>query len=309
VPGVTVRPTRASDLPALGDVWRAAAHPGRVDPPPPGVLSLYYQHQLATGESWVAEDADGLAGYAASFTRSGVTFLSDLFVVPARQSRGIGAALLHHALARVGGTRCTMSSLDPRALALYTRAGLRPRWPHMLLAASPPDFAALPGAAVDVTVASAGDPAFVEWDARLSGLSRPEDHAFWRAVGAVPLWFAHVGDRVGCGYVWHRADANPDAPEVRVGPLGAVSPEHAVGCVGAALRWAASSAASADPRAAPREWTYRVAVSAAHAALAPLLEAEFRVSGLEIFCCSRDDLFFDPRAYLALAGPEGTSLL
>jgi len=304
----TVRPARASDLDAVYEVWFEATHPGRRGGgPPPGVVLPLFRHELTTGHLWVAEEEDGLVGYAASFVRGGVMFLADLFIVPARQSHGIGAALLDRALEHPAATRCTMSSLDPRALTLYTRAGMRPRWPHLLLAADTPDLAALPGADLAVVIADVGDPAFVAWDARVGGRARPEDHAFWRGLGAVPLWYARGGARVGYGYAWIRTDAVP-GPEVRLGPLGAAVRQDAAACVGAALRWAADAVASADRGAGPRTWTYRVALPAPHAALEPLLGAGFRISGMEIFCCSRDDLFCDPGAYLALAGPEGTSI-
>ena len=303
------RPTRASDLRALYEVWRAAAHPGRADTPPADAVLPLFRHQLTAGSSWVAEEADGLAGYAASFTRGGVGFLSDLFVVPARQSRGIGAALLDRALPPFGGTRCTMSSLDPRALAVYARAGVRPRWPNLLLASTAPDFTALPGADIAVAPADAGDPAFVEWDARIGGRLRPDDHAFWREIGGVPLWFTRGGVRVGYGYVYAWPGIVPRGPEARLGPLGAESAEDAAPCVGAALRWVGGSLIPGrDPNPAPGGWTYLVAVPAAHLALEPLLGARFRILGMEIFCSSRADPFCDLRAYLALAGPEGTSI-
>ncbi len=303
-----IRPARGSDLDAVYEVWFEATHPGRPGAgPPPDVVLPLFRHELTTGHLWVAEDGDGLVGYAASFVRGGVLFLADLHIVPARQSHGLGGALLDQVLAYPAATRYTMSSLDPRAVALYARAGMRPRWPHLLLAADAPDLAALPGADLAVATAEAGDPAFLEWDARVGGRPRPEDHAFLREIGAVPLWYARGGARVGYGYAWIRARAEA-GPEVRLGPLGAASRTDAVACVGAALRWAADAAAAADRAAGPRAWTYRVSLPAPHAALEPLLGAGFHLSGMEIFCCSRARLFCDPRAYLALAGSEGTSI-
>jgi len=303
---VVVRPARASDLDAVFAVWWATARPGRGAAPTGSPALVLFRHELTTGQLWVAEEAGGLFGYAASFVRGDVMFLADLFVVPDRQLHGLGTALLARALEHPAATRCTMSSLDPRALALYVRAGMRPRWPHLQLAADAPDLAALPGTDVSVEPVEAGDPAFAALDARIGGRARSEDHAFWIEIGAVPLWFVRRGAHVGYGYAWIRGD--PRGSEVRLGPLGAATPPDAAACVGAAFRWAAAAAVSADRGAAPRAWTYRVALPSQHAALAPLLGARFRISGMEIFCCSRDDLFCDPRAYLALAGPEGTSI-
>jgi len=237
----------------------------------------------------VAEDGRALVGYAAVFVRDAIAFLADLFVVPAWQSHGLGGARLRRVLADPAAVRCTMSSLDPRTLTLYAHADMRPRWPHLHLAAVSPTLGLLPGG--DLTAAAAGsdDAEFAASDARASGPSHPNDHAFWRALGAVPLWFARGGVQIGYGYVWVRPTSG-SGTEVRLGPLGAWTPDDASACIGAALRWAAER--DVDPQAR----TYRVAVPASHAALAPLLRAGVHIIEMEIFCSSRDEPFCDQRS-------------
>ena len=212
---VRVRPARASDLQGVYQVWFATVHPGGGAAPHAGPPLVLFRHELTTGQLWVAEDAGGLVGYAASFVRGGVLFLADLFVVPAGQSHGTGAALLDRVLAPEAATHCTMSSLDPRALTLYVRAGMRPRWPHLLVASDAPDLARLPGSDLSAAAAVVGDPEFLAWDARIGGRMRPEDHVFWVEIGAVPLWFTRRGTRVGYGYAWIRTVTG--GQEVRIG--------------------------------------------------------------------------------------------
>jgi len=53
-----------------------------------------------------------------------------------------------------------------------------------------------------VVEGQAGDPAFLQWDAQVSGRTRPVDHAFWmRQQQSIPLWFRRQGVTVGYAYV------------------------------------------------------------------------------------------------------------
>ncbi len=90
----------------------------------------------------VAEQGGRVVAFGGSLVRSdGVRgsrwFLSDLFVDPSLQSSGAGRAILDRLLASAspGVHRATMASSDPRAQALYARAGMAPRWPALYLSA------------------------------------------------------------------------------------------------------------------------------------------------------------------------------
>ena len=76
-------------------------------------------------EFWVAEDTDGVAGMARSIERDGVLQLTEFFVHPRVQSRGVGRELLDRAfpLGR-GRHRSILATQDSRALALYLRSGV-----------------------------------------------------------------------------------------------------------------------------------------------------------------------------------------
>jgi GNAT superfamily N-acetyltransferase len=95
-----------------------------------------------TGQLWVAREDGAVTAFAGVVREDGVAHLTDLFVAPDRLGTGIGRTLLAAAFP-VEGPRTTFASSDPRALALYARAGLRPFAPMLYLAGTP-----LPGAGV-----------------------------------------------------------------------------------------------------------------------------------------------------------------
>ena len=85
------------------------------------------RHLLDTDPAgaWVADDGAGVRGVAMALVREGIWGLSLLAVAPSMQSNGLGRRLLERALATAEGTRgqIILSSLDPRALRSYARAG------------------------------------------------------------------------------------------------------------------------------------------------------------------------------------------
>ncbi|HLJ58124.1 MAG TPA: GNAT family N-acetyltransferase [bacterium] len=307
---VRIRRAVEADFPSVYRVWRAAAHPGRTSSTTHDVtlpLLRLFRHERTTGALWIAEDGDVAVGYAAALVRSGIAFISELFVAPDRQADGIGGTLLRQLMAAPATGYCTMSSTHPGALTLYVRAGLRPRWPHFFLTGTAGAVAQLPSAGV-VAVPAGGDGAdVVAWDAEACGRRRPEDHAYWqRVLGAVPLWFRRNADTLGYGYVRRCAREATGGIDIRLGPMGVTASADSVACAGAAWRWAGTTAEPAS--ASSDEARYCIVVPEPHGALAPLLRAGFRISDTEIFCCSRDDLFRDPLMYLAPADPDGTSM-
>ena len=78
-------------------------------------------------EDWLAVDEDGRAiGWAMSVERDGHLELAFFVVEPGVQSKGLGKALLEHALPLGRGRhRGILATLDPRALSLYLRSGVR----------------------------------------------------------------------------------------------------------------------------------------------------------------------------------------
>ena len=151
-----LRDAGIDDLGPIYDVWYATEIDGLTDPPPPGAMP-WFGHLLDVGRLVVAVDegagADGrdeVVGFAAALDHGRCVALSDLFVRPDQQSRGVGGALLDEVLPP-GRPLVTMASADPRAVASYARRGLRPRWPAYYLAASPAELR--PGSWPDLEVA------------------------------------------------------------------------------------------------------------------------------------------------------------
>jgi hypothetical protein len=166
---------------------------------------------------------------------------------------------------------------------------MQPQWPHFNLRLSGALRAEGAASGIEIVIANPADPELVRWDARISGRSRPMDHAYWvQSQQATPLWFRRHGATVGYGYVrlgagtvWH-----PEA--CSIGPVGTTTPEDAIGCVLAAVRWARDRAA-----------VLRIDVPAAHPSLAVLLEAGFLITYVETFVSTARTPFFDPRCYIA----------
>jgi GNAT superfamily N-acetyltransferase len=290
---LVVRPASAGDLEALWSIRYADEVAGDPDPPQPGPVPAYLRHVLATGRLLVAERDGKAVGFAGLVRRGETAFLTDLFVDPTRQSGAIGRTLLQAIPPDGGATLSTLSSTDPRALALYTRAGMRPRWPNVLLEAESAKLGQLVPAGIEIVEAEADDPAFVEWDAKASGRPRPQDVAFWlREEAGIPLWLRRAGEvigyaivRLGAGRLWH-------SEAVTIGPTGVRRVEDAAGCVVAVVDWARSRGSFLE-----------IAVPGPHPALAPLLEARFRIVYVETFCAGdADGASIDPGRYVGSGG-------
>ena len=252
------------------------------------------RHIFETGTMYVAAQDDHILAFAGAITRGPVTFLTDLFVQPRIQSGGLGKALLQHVLPNEQPIYCTMSSTDPRALALYTRLGMQPVFPHFNLQWQG-QFQGEPSLAdLEVIEGEAEDPAFVQWDALISGRARPLDHAFWlKQQQGIPLWFRRRGVTVGYGYVRQVAATLLSPQTWFVGPVGVNSPAYAVACVLAATKWAQQ-----------RAEMVRIDVPGPHPSLAPLLERGFQILYVETFHSSASTPFFDARCYI----PSGSDL-
>jgi GNAT superfamily N-acetyltransferase len=291
-PDLLIRPARASDLPAIYDLFYEIEVGDDPDVPPRPAMLPDYPHLLAHGELTVAERGGAIIGFAGVARRGETAFLSDLFVHPDRQSGKVGARLLRHAFApHIGRLRFTVSSTDVRALALYVRSGMRPLWPNFLLRAPSAALADALTGGLSVVEAMPNDPQLIAWDAEVGGRERPQDHAYWvREEGGVPFWLLRGSNRVGMAYARLRAGTlyTPDA--ARVGPVAAQSPEDAAACALVAARWAAEHAP-----------VVRIDCPGPHPALPALIEAGFRITYVETFCATSAPPF-DPRRYLGSGG-------
>lgn len=290
--GVVVRAANDDDLPQIYDLYYADATGHTADPGSRPSTILDIHHEYAAGTMLVVDEAGVILGFASVTTRGQVAFLSSLFVRPDAQSRRLGRALLNHVLPQDGTLLCTLSSSDPRAMALYTRFGMRPRWPNLLLQGGAPRQTPLRTPSAQVGEADPADEALVTWDAAVAGRPRPRDHRYWiDEERAVPLWFSRRGARIGYGYVRLGAGTFRHPEAATIGPVGAHSPRDSLACTLAAMGWAASHAPM-----------LRIDVPGPHPALAPLLEAGFRILDVDTYCQGGMDLVADPSRYISSGG-------
>jgi GNAT superfamily N-acetyltransferase len=293
--GPTIRPATEADLPSVCDVWYATEIEGEADPPPNTAGPRFFAPVLEHGELFVADDGGAVTGFSGSIVRSGVRFLTDLFVRPDRQGGGVGRALLAAAMPDDGRERATLASRDPRALALYVRSGMRARFPHVLVDLAPAAARRTDGAdGVSVRPADPEDPELHAWDTEVGGRERPQDLADLVATAAAePVWLDRAGERVGYAFVQMASPAylrHPDA--VTVGPVGVRSGQDAAACVAAVVAWAADRAPLVS-----------VGVPGPHPALHALLDAGGRVGYVELFLSTHEP-FADPGRYVP-AGSGG----
>lgn len=290
------RPAREMDLSQINRIYYENEVRGTPDPPPFADNTVpEFRHILQTGTMYVAEQDNSVCAYGAAITRSHITYLTDLFVHPDYQSAQLGKTLLHYVLPPLDAahTRCTMSSTDPRAQALYIRSGMQPQWPNFNLLWQGPAQSIQPATDLEIVEGESNDPELLRWDTLISGRARPAEHAFWVAQQrALPLWFRRGGETIGYGYarmsvssIWH--------PEFcLLGPIGGKTPEDAKDCVLAAVAWGQQ-----------RTNRIRLDIPGPHASLAPLLSAQFRIVYVETFLTSAP--FFDARCYIS----SGSNLL
>jgi hypothetical protein len=229
--------------------------------------------------------------FAGAITRGSIAFLTDLFVRPAHQSGQLGKTLLHAVLPQDALIHCTMSSSDPRALALYIRAGMRPQWPHFALRREKP-MHKMPAHDVEIVEADPGDPELVRWDAQISGRLRPADHQYWvREQRAIPVWFRRHKQIVGYGYIRLGAGTLWYPHACALGPIGVRTPEDAAACVLATVN-----------RALQQADVLRIEVPGPHPCLATLLESGFRITSVDTFVSTTTSPFFDAQCYIASGG-------
>lgn len=286
------RPAYEADLAPIYEVFYQNEVLDSPHPPSPGNTPPYLRHVLQTGTLYVAEQNGLVLAYAGAITRGNISFLTDVFVRPGQQSGQLGKTLLHSVLPQDGLIHFTVSSSDPRALALYIRAGMRPYWPHFALRLEKPTQEMPLNTDMEIIEADPADPELVRWDAQISGRMRPIDLLYWvREERAVPLWFRRQGQTVGYGYIRWGAGTLWHPQACILGPIGVHSPEDATDCVLAAVNWASRQA----------EVLY-IDVPGPHPCLATLLENGFRIIFVDTFVSTASTPFFDARCYIASGG-------
>jgi GNAT superfamily N-acetyltransferase len=148
--GVAIRPAIPEDTDQCHQVmWHAITDlavrhgvplEGTADDWWPSSAPQFRYLSRSAAEWWVAEDpgSRALLGYARSMERGGLFELTEFFVLPARQARGVGRVLLERAfpLGR-GEVRSIIATTDVRALARYYAADTVARFPLLTLDGAP----------------------------------------------------------------------------------------------------------------------------------------------------------------------------
>jgi hypothetical protein len=287
---VTFRPALETDLAQIYQVYYQNEMLGIANPPPLGPVSAELHHIYNTGTLVVADSDGSILGYAGAIIRGHVRFLTDLFIQPGRQSEHVGRSLLQYIMPPDSTyIDSTLSSTDPRAQALYIRAGMQPQWPHFNLRLQGPLRLPLPQNAITTIVGNANDPTFVEWDSQISGRTRAVDITFWlEKQRGVPLWFQQHGSIIGYGFIRFGETTISGTQQCHIGPVGAHTPQDATDCVLAAVQWAQQHSS-----------LLRIDIPAWHLSLPTLLEVGFHIIYVETFHLASETPFFDPRCYIA----------
>jgi len=284
-----IRRAEPSDFAQIYDLWYDMETHDDPNPPRRNGIPSVYQHELETGEMYVAETHAEVVGFAAFIRRGPISYVSELFVRRDQQSSGLGRVLLSYVMPKDAYICCTLSSRDPRALALYIRAGMRPLWQNYLLIGKSSEVRQSPSKDVETKEQHDLDSELVRWDAKTSGRSRLIDHKYWLGkTQAVPLWFRRKGRRIGYGYVQTRNNDfvyNPEA--VNIGPVGALTRRDALLCVLEAVRWAK-----------PHSSLLRIGVPSVHPSLPVLLDYGFRITYVETFMSTSEAMFANMQCYV-----------
>lgn len=190
-----VRHATERDVEGIGRVSLATGQPAEDSGADPRYVRLLLQQATVV----VAAAAPGgpVVGWGATRTTPPGELLTDLFVDPASQGRGIGQALLRELWPGAPGAsgRFTFSSRHPSALPLYGRAGLRAIWPLLYLSGN---ARRLPACDADAVLVGADEAA--DGEKRLTGSDRLADYRYWaQAPSADGLLVYDAGRLIAAG--------------------------------------------------------------------------------------------------------------
>jgi GNAT superfamily N-acetyltransferase len=223
---VRYRPARLEDNHALHEVFlttvaeidRRTGSADAVDDSDPAVRAAswvrwqpLFDHLANTADlSWLAEDGSGeVVGYARSINRDGVRELTEFFVLPAWQGKGVGAELLRRAFPADGADhRSIIATLELGALGRYLKTGLSIQSVVMYVSAATPKRNAVDTDLVATPIrVDAGDLAELNRiDATLLGHTREVDHRWLLDNVGRDGFIFRRGDRVAAyGYVGDRS--------------------------------------------------------------------------------------------------------
>ncbi|ACZ41524.1 GCN5-related N-acetyltransferase [Thermobaculum terrenum ATCC BAA-798] len=281
-----IRPASTTDLANINTIIQLNEEDTEVQTPD---IPSYIQHELKTGEMYVAEDSDGeLIGFSAVLNRGQVHYLAELFVHPQKQSQKVGQTLLDVTLKGKTGIKCTVSSEDKRALALYIRQGMQPRWQNFVLRAGREEIKTPlldVQEQVELVKATRRDPRVLSIDSQVSGRHRVQDLEYLEETGYVPLLVSISGETQG--YAYYQIDQSTNRCEI--GPIASLNSKLSKDITLSIVNFCLQQTAFK---------TLSISVPGPHPALRPLLTAGFKIAYVETFLSS--EVFFDPQEYIML---------
>jgi GNAT superfamily N-acetyltransferase len=308
---ITYRPPLPSELSECALVWYTAvddymARLGRPLPSPyldplltllAHLLKTDPQRFLVAVRPARTANADGggqIVGFAIAAQREHVWFLSQLYVLPSDQGRGIGRALLTQILPsldppadagagapdslpgaatpplqRPGVLATCTDSAQPISNGLYARLGVVPRLPIFNLVGTPnPSALARLPAGIEATPFGRSDPASAidAVDRAILGYVHSSDHAYLRATGRTGFVYrAADGELLGYGY---------SSEAGRFGPVALLNETLTAPVVGHLM-------SVIRPRGATTAWV----PGANDRAMVAMLRAGLRIEGFPALIC------------------------
>ena len=170
-------------------------------------------------EWWVAQDdgSSALIGYARSITRGDLLELTEFFVLPGRQSAGVGRALLERAFPLEGhDVRSIVATTDVRAQSRYARAGTTARFPFFSLVGEPSETSS--GGEITSHVIALDSPAdravVQDIERRVLEYPRGEEEIQWLLEDRRGYLYRRGDDAIGFAFVGEHG----------VGPIAALDP-------------------------------------------------------------------------------------
>ena len=302
---VTYRPPRPAELGDCALVWYSAVdgYMARLNRPLPSPyldpLVALLQHFLATDPQRFLVAArppaarggrDEIIGFGIAVQREHVWFLSQLYVLPHEQGKGIGRALLTQILPSApaaadeagdatGGdatgdqapgvlAMCT-DSAQPVSNGLYARFGIVPRIPIFNLVGTPnPSTLSRLPAGIEAVPFGRNDPTatIASIDRAVLGYAHEVDHVFLRASGRTGFVYrSDDGESVGYGY---------SSEAGRFGPIALLDENLTAPVVGHLMN-------AIRPRGATTAWV----PGSNDRAMVALLRAGLRIEGFPALLC------------------------
>lgn len=155
----------------------------------------------SSDQYWLAEDENGAAvGYARSIRRGSHRELTEFFVLPDRQSSGVGKGLIERAFPHDTPQRTIIATSDYRAMGLYLKAGVYPYQSELHFERKPEPVHLETDLVFEASSSSKATLQFLaKIDQKILGFERDVDHTFLARDRSLYL-YRRGGSVVGYGY-------------------------------------------------------------------------------------------------------------